>query len=73
MNPNLDRESRSQQGLGALGEGSGWDMRVCPAAASGNVEMWAPGNLGIWRSGDLEIQKNVDLGIWKSRNLGSNN
>ena len=67
----------SQQGslrriwsLGALGEGSGWDLRVRPAAQpaaaasgnlgtwkSGNLEIWGPGNPEIWRSGDLEIQK----------------
>ena len=46
----------------ALGEGSGWDLRVRPAAAptaaSGNLEIWGPGNLGFG-----------DLGTWKSRNL----
>ena len=42
--------------MGALGKGSGRDLRVRPqAAASGNLE---PGNLGIG-----------DLGTWKSRNL----
>ena len=50
-----------------LGEGSGWDLRIRPAAsaASGNLgtwksrnlETWGPGNPEIWRSGDLEIQK----------------
>ena len=50
--------TRSQQGLlatylilGALGEGSGWDLRVCPALAM------ASGNLESWKSGDLEIQE----------------
>ena len=67
--------------LGALGEGSGWDLGVRPsaaaaeaasaAAASGNLGTWKSGNLGIWRSGGLEIQKFGDLGTWKSRNLGS--
>ena len=67
--------------MGALGEGSGWDLRIYPAAApaaavalaaaSGNLGTWKSGNLGIWRSGDLEIQKLGDLGTWKSRNLGS--
>ena len=47
--------------LGALGEGSGWDLRIRPPPAAAwrrrRLEMWEPGNLGIWRSGDLEIQK----------------
>ena len=54
----------SQQGplrricsLGALGEGSGWDLRIHPAAASGFR------NLGTWKSGTL------DLGTWKSKKL----
>ena len=43
---------------GALGEGSGWDLRIRPqAAASGNLGTWKSGIWGIWRSGDLEIQK----------------
>ena len=72
----------SQQGplrriwsLGALGEGSGWDLRVRPGAAasgnlgtwtSGNLEIWGPGNLEIWRSGDLEIQK---FGVQKIKKI----
>ena len=28
---------RSISSLGALGEGSGWDLRVCPAAPAGNL------------------------------------
>ena len=62
---------RSQQGplrriwsLGALGEGSGWDLRVCPATPAP-----ASGNLGTWKSGSLEIWEFGDLGAWKSRNL----
>ena len=59
---------------GCVGRGSGWDLRVRPAAAvaaSGNLEIWESGNLGIWRSGDLKSKKVGDLGTWKSRNLGS--
>ena len=59
--------------LGALGEGSTWDLRVrpaaAPAAASGNLEIGGPGNLGIWRSGNLEIQKFGDQGTWRFRNV----
>ena len=62
-------QNMSQQGslrrisfLGALGEGSGWDLRIRPApapAVSGNLGTWKSGKLGIWRSGGLEIhQKN---------------
>ena len=54
----------SQQGplrrissLGALGEGSGWDLRIRPAApaaaASGNLGTWKSGNFEIWEFGDL--------------------
>ena len=58
---------RSQQGplrricsLGALGEGSGWDLRnrpaaAPPAAASGNLGGWKSGNLEIWGLGNPEI------------------
>ena len=62
------RHSMSQQGplqriwsLSALGEGSGWDLRIRPAPApasaasgnlgtsqSGNLEIWGPGNPEIW-------------------------
>ena len=52
----------SQQGLiwslGALGEGSSWDLRVRPApppSASGNLGIWKFGNLATWQSGNLEI------------------
>ena len=48
--------------LGALGEGSGWDLRIRPAAETA-------GNLGTWKSGNLEIWEFGDLGTWKSRNL----
>ena len=45
---------------GALGEGSGLDLRLRPAvlaaAAQAETEM-VSGNMGIWASGDLEIQK----------------
>ena len=58
----------SQQGplrriwsLGALGEGSGWDLRILPAPPQA-----ASGNLGFWRSGDLEIQK---CGVQKIENI----
>ena len=61
----------SQQGpllrvwsLGAMGEGSGWDLRVRPAAALAA----ASGNLEIW---DLEIWGSGDLGTCKSRNFAS--
>ena len=55
-------------------EGSGWDLRLRPAAASGNLgtwksgnlEIWGPGNPQIWRSGDLEIQK---FGVPKIKQL----
>ena len=64
--------------LGALGEGSGWNLRVrpaaAPAAASGNLGTWKPGNLEIWEFGDLGTWKSGnfgDLGSWKPRNLGS--
>ena len=61
----------SQQGplrriwsLGALGEGSGWDLRVRPSAAA--AEAAASGNLGTWKSGNLGIWGS---GAWKSRNV----
>ena len=43
--------------LGALGDGSGWDLRVCPAApaASGNLDICGPGNLEILGPGNLGI------------------
>ena len=47
--------------MGALGEGSGWDLRVRPAATAAAPEIWEPGNVGIWEFGDP--------GTWKSRNL----
>ena len=67
--------TRSQQGplrriwsLGALGEGSGWDLRILPAqAASGNLGTWKSGILGIWRSGNPECLRFGDLEI---QNLG---
>ena len=49
--------------MGAVGEGSGWDLRIRPAAP-------ASGNLGTWKSGNLEIWECGDLGTWESRNLG---
>ena len=59
----------SQQGLlatrigslGALGEGSDWDLRVRPApapAASGNLEILSCGGLEIQKSGIQQITKN---------------
>ena len=51
-------ELSPQQGLlatGALGEWSGWDLRVRPAAPAGNLEIWKSGNLEIWKSWNLEI------------------
>ena len=70
----------SQQGplrriwsLGALGEGSGWDLRVRPqpppSAASGNLGTWKSGIWGIWRSGDLGIQKFGAQTIQKIKDL----
>ena len=56
--------------MGALGEGSSWNLRVRLAAASGNLEIWEFGNLGIWRSEDLEIQKFGDLGTWTIQKFG---
>ena len=65
---------KSQQGtlrriwsLGALGEGSGWDLRVRPAALAAPVA--ASGNLGTWKSGNSEIWEVGDLGTWRSGNL----
>ena len=84
--------AKSQQGflatyliLGALGEGSSWDLRVRPAPAapaasgnlgtwkSGNLEIWGPGNPEIWRSGDLEIQKIGVQEMKKIKNLKKSN
>ena len=45
--------------LGALGEGSGWDLRVRLAAS---------GNLGTWKSGDLEIWVPGNPEIWGPTN-----
>ena len=50
-----ERQVTDLLGTGALGEGSGWDMRVRPVpvlvpAASGNQEI-----LGTWKSGNLKI------------------
>ena len=55
-----------------MGEVSGWDLRVRPAAASGNLGTWKSKNLEIWKLEiwDLEIQKFGDLGTCKSRNVG---
>ena len=57
--------------LGALGEGSGWDLRVRPAAPgnlgtwkSRNLEIWGPGNPDFLRFWDLEIQ---NVGIQNSK------
>ena len=47
--------------------GSGWDLRVRPAAPAPA----ASGNLGTWKSGILEIWEFGDLGTWKSRTLES--
>ena len=57
-----------------LGEGSGWDLRVCPAqekvpppAASVNLGVCEFGNLGTWKSGNMEFW-NLEiwnLEIWK--------
>ena len=65
---------KSQQGplqrissLGALGEGSSWDLRIRPAAAAAPATV--SGNLGTWKSGNLEFWEFGDLGTWKSRNL----
>ena len=56
-----------------MGEGSGWDLRVRPAApapaAPGSLEIWESGNLEIQEPGNLELWKS---GTWKSGNLGSN-
>ena len=49
-----------------MGEGSGWDLRIHPAAAPA-----ASGNLATWKSGNLEILECGDLGTWTSRNVGS--
>ena len=53
--------------LGALGEGSGWDLRVRPAAASGNLGTWKSGNLEIWGPGNPAIwgPKNKNIKIMK--------
>ena len=63
----------SQQGplrrigsLGALGEGSGWDLRVLPAAAA--AAQAASGNLGTWKSGNLEIWGPGNPEIWGPKN-----
>ena len=56
--------------VGALGEGSGWDLRIRPApAAPVAPASAASGNLGTWKSGNLEIWEFGDLGTWKSGNL----
>ena len=46
----------------SLGEGSGWDLRIRPAAV-------VSGNLGTWTSENLEIWEFGDLGAWKSRKM----
>ena len=60
--------------MGALGEWSGWDLRV--RLAAGNLGTWKS---GIWRSGDLEIQKlgiqkinktNIEIQIRSAQNVG---
>ena len=44
--------------MGALGEGSGWDLRVGGAAGAGA----SGGGGGVWKSGNLEIWEFGDLG-----------
>ena len=64
----LNHPYTSQQGplrrirsLGALGEGSGWDLRVRPAAAPAPA---ASGNLGTWKSRNLEIWEPENPESW---------
>ena len=54
---------RRIQSLGALGEGSGWDLRIRPAPAPP-----APGNLGTWKSENLEIWGPGNPEIWGPKN-----
>ena len=60
---------RRIRSLGALGEGSGWDLRVCLAPPRPGPAACV--NLGIWEPGNQEILEFGDLGTWKSRNVGS--
>ena len=48
---------RRIRSVGAIGEGSSWDLRVRPAPppASGNLGTLKSGNVGICESGNLEI------------------
>ena len=63
--------------MGALGEGSSWDLRVGPAApspaapASGNLGILKFGNLGTWKSKNLESKKSENL-IKKNQKLVKN-
>ena len=75
-NTNKLESAMSQQGplrrigsLGALGEGSGWDLRVCPSAAEAEAAA-ASGNLGTWKSRCFGQNKNFRL-LTHSRDLGA--
>ena len=66
---------KSQQGplrriwsLGALGEGSGWDLRVRPSAAA--AESAASGNVGTWKSWNLVWNGSIWLDMaWYYRQI----
>ena len=53
--------------LGALGEGSSWDLRVRPAAASGNLGIWGPGNPEIWEPKNQNPCRPDVRNVWISR------
>ena len=55
---------------GALGEGSGWDLRVRPSASAAAA---ASGNLGTWKSRNLEIWGPGNPEIWYPKNHNSQN
>ena len=66
---------KSQQGplrriwsLGALGEGSGWDLRVRPSAAAAAES--ASGNVGTWKSWNLVWNGSIWLDMaWYYRQI----
>ena len=62
---------RRIRSLGALGEGSGWDLKIRPAAppASGNLEIWGSGNPEIWVQKNQKIQI-LKIQIHSAQNVG---
>ena len=55
--------------LGALGEGSGWDLKIRPAPPaawkSGDLEICFFGNLETWKSRFFGIQQNKNIKVLK--------